>query len=148
MQSITKIIQENGGLEALERGDVLCVRNPGRHTLEIEYIGPGPGGGSGLVVSAHQPASGGIIRALELGVEVHVDGWLPYFFRDEETGEDLTVYTVSGKQRLVGINLELRRLLLHRMAEWDRRLLAEGYVEADSEARYWPLFPKAAGGEQ
>lgn len=42
MRSITKIIKQNGGPDAMRPGDILCVARPGRYTLEIERGGTGP----------------------------------------------------------------------------------------------------------
>ena len=142
MKTIEILIVRNGGLEALKRGESVVVKNGERMDLEIEYHGYGPNGGDVVQVSQYRAENGGVIRSPEMRFEICRDGvWIPSYLRDDAAAApDVHVFTVGRGNNLLGINVELKRELAMFAAIWDVKLLDQGYLEAEVESRYYPLF--------
>ncbi len=139
MQSIKNIIEANGGLDGLQRGEAIRVLR-GETCLLIEYAGLGPNKSQAVRVSEYDRKNDGVIRTPEMCFELGGAQWLPYYFRNDYNREELFIFTVYGNGHLIGINLERLRDLQRRATVWDRSIVERGFVDEDADSLYFPLF--------
>jgi hypothetical protein len=129
MNSIKEIIELTGGWELLAKRPV-TVRVEGFMPLCIQVVGRGPLGGTLLSVAHYFERHGDLMRDPELVVEIGPDSgdWVPVSYLQDGLRLFREVVTTEGGTVLFnhGLVAELREF----MAEWDRDLRAQGFVDA------------------
>ena len=139
VKNVLAIINVFGGLDRL-RDNPISLRVPGFMPLSVETVGKGPRGGPLLSVMPHYEQNGDLMRDPDLVVELipQVDWWLPVSFQQDNPGIYQEAVRLDDRGRLV-THSRLVDSLKAFMAEWDRNLGEQGFVE---EARR-----RARGGE-
>ncbi|MCC6418728.1 MAG: hypothetical protein IT429_10875 [Gemmataceae bacterium] len=129
MNSVKEIIELTGGWELLAQRPV-TVRVEGFMALCIQVVGRGPLGGTLLSVAHYQEQGGNVCRDPELVVEIGPDSgdWVPVSYLQDGLRLFREVITTDGGTVLFNHRLvaELRGF----MAEWDRNIREQGFVEA------------------
>lgn len=139
MKIAETLLRAAGGRNELFRQSFLSFAGPRGMSLEMKFPGPSPSFLDAVAVAQLEEQTGGVVASPEMRFEVDQEGrWLPYYFRDDYSQEEFFVY--STRDHLLGINLELRRYLIRRAAEWDKRLRELGFLEANRGMEQYPLF--------
>ena len=84
---------------------------------------------------------GGHLLTPEIQFELDQNGWHPYFYRDDATEEDIRAYTRVRDRPLAAINVPVQKHLRERARKLDQLLAEQGFLEADADSLYYPLFP-------
>ena len=137
MTTLSRLINENGGMRALRKGGILRVVNRSGSSLEIEYGLPEEKGDI-VTVSQRDPQEN-LVVVMQFKVEQFE--WEPRSSLDPRTLKESQVFTRCGSNRqLLVINFQLHRRLVKFARQWDETLKQQGFIEADEQSKYYPLF--------
>ncbi len=133
MKNVWAIIDAFGGMEKL-KDHPISLTVPGHMPLSVKYVGTGPRGGTLISVTHHYEQNGGLIRDPELVVEVipPVGWWLPISFRQDHLRICQEAVVLQG-DRLITHSRLVDSLRAY-MAEWDRNIGEQGFVEIARQA--------------
>lgn len=128
VKNVQAIIDAFGGLERL-RDNPVSLRVPGFMPLSIEIVGKGPRGGPLLSIMHTYEQNGDLMRDPDLIVELipPVNWWLPVSFRQDNLGIFQEAVLLDGVRLIT--HSRLVDSLKAFMAEWDRNLGEQGFVE-------------------
>jgi hypothetical protein len=129
MKSIEEIITVTGGWDLLRRRP-LKVEVPGFMSLNIEFIGRGPGGGLLVAISHSFLQAGDVMMDPEIVVEVTPGSsdWLPIRYRQDPLDIRHEAVVSEGGVFLLhhGLVADIRKF----MQFWDSNIRQQGFIEA------------------
>lgn len=128
MKNVQGIIDLFGGLEKL-KDNPISLRVPGFMPLSIEIVGKGPRGGPLLSIMHTYEQGSDLLRDPDLVVELipPVNWWLPISFRQDNLGIFQEAVVLDGDRLIT--HSRLVDSLKAFMAEWDRNIGVQGFVE-------------------
>ena len=129
METVRKIIDRKGGLEALKASHIKLL-NPPYMPLVVEYVGQGPRGLPLVSVAHYFEQNGDMMRDPEIVFEIPPGGpWEPVSIQQDPVGVyQRAVFLDEGGRLMVRPVLVRSIKALARM--WDRNLKAQGFLEA------------------
>lgn len=131
MQTVQKIIDTHGGLEAL-RADYIRIEMGPRSAmmpLVIEHIGPGPRSYDCISVAHYGKMNGDAMRDPEMTFEIMPSGaWVPVHFENSYMGVYQEAMFRDDNGRVM-IRPELIEQLANFMKVWDRNIRDHGYLD-------------------
>ena len=128
METVRKIIDRKGGLEALKASHIKLL-NPPYIPLVVEYVGQGPRGLPMVAVAHYFEQNGDMMRDPEIVFEVPAGGpWEPISIQQDPLGSyQEAVFRDEAGRLMVRPGLVRSIKALARM--WDRNLKAQGFLE-------------------
>jgi hypothetical protein len=127
MNAITKIIEQNGGIEAL-KGAQLKIENEGYMALVIEHVGKGPRGCDLVSVAHYYEQNGDLMADPEMTFERGADGELhPITYKQDGVGLFQEAVWVQDGQTLV--RPQLLRQLKAFARSWSKNLREQGFLK-------------------
>jgi hypothetical protein len=129
MKTVTKIIDLNGGLAALE-ANPLALESPGYMKLCIEAIGPGPRGLPQVSIAHYGEQNGDAMRDPDMVFEIDAAGaWHPVSFRNDYVGLCNEAVWQEDAGRVLTIPSMIRELNSFARI-WDTNIREQGFLEA------------------
>ena len=134
MNTILKIIEKHGGLEALKTNGHLKIENPPYMALSIDYLCDGPHK-QPMIAVAHNYEQNGDIMAdpdmqLEIGPDINGELTLyPISYQNDGLGIAQSVYVIRNGQ-LIGYYSKLKKELSAFLKVWEKNLCQQGFLTA------------------
>lgn len=133
MQTVEKIINLNGGLEALKEKAIKVMNDP-YMPLCIEYIGEGPRGLPTISVAHYYEQNGDLMRDPDMVFEIANDSlegyrWLPVSWQNDGLGINQYACWVSTTGAIM-IKTGLIKELTAFSKTWDKNLKNQGFEKA------------------
>jgi len=130
MQTVKKIIDLFGGLDALKRNHIK-LEVEGFMPLSVEYIGTGPRGLPLVSVMHYYTQHGDVMRDPDMEFEIDRQGeWHPISYRQDSLGMMQEAVFVDCDTGKVMIRPKLVRDLKTFMRTWSRNLAEQGFLDA------------------
>lgn len=128
VKNVQAIIDVFGGLEKL-KDNPISLKVPGFMPLSVEIVGKGPRGGPLISIMHTYEQNGDLMRDPDLVVELipPVNWWLPVSFQQDNLGIFQEAVLLDGDRLIT--HSRLVDSLKAFMAEWDRNLGQQGFVE-------------------
>jgi hypothetical protein len=128
VKNVQAIIDVFGGLEKL-KDNPISLKVPGFMPLSVEIVGKGPRGGPLISIMHTYEQNGDLMRDPDLVVELipPVNWWLPISFQQDNLGIFQEAVVLDGDRLIT--HSRLVDSLKAFMAEWDRNIGEQGFVE-------------------
>lgn len=138
MNTILKIIEKKGGMEALKAAGHFEIERKGYMTLNIDYIGKGPNGHDAIAVAHNYIQNGDVMADPDMQMEVapgvrglKIETTLyPYTFQNDSMGLFQRVYECDENGKPVGVRTGLKKQLNAFLRTWGANLRAQGFLKA------------------
>ena len=128
MNTIMKIINVLGGLEALKKQESFKIKNEPYMDLNIDYICLGPNGRPMISVAHNFIQNGDLMADPDMEIEILDGEMFPLTFQMDSLGLFQNVYEIDGKGGISGVNHKLKKELGKFLNQWGKNLERQGFL--------------------